>query len=194
MSPHLRKSGFRIQESFACGIQNPDNSCLWNRKTLGFGKRNTAKGIRNPLMIAIAGINSTTSTDKESGILQLESGIHGVESRISDCLRFHYYLGRFINDILQIWTIFLLASFTLIKIQISTTFARVVSCEMMERLVRGTGEYRKTRRVQKKGQAKASIVCFQMTSWRPHLCPKTMTRRPCLCPKPALWELNSFFT
>ena len=101
-------------------------------------------------MIAIAGIHSTTSTDKESGILYLESGIHGVESRIPDCLRFHYYLGQFMNDILQIWTIFLLASFTLIKIQILTTFVRVVSCEKMERLVRGNGEYRKTGRVKKK--------------------------------------------
>ena len=33
----------------------------------------------------------------------------------------------------------------------------------------------------KKSQANASIVCFQMTSWRPYLCPKP------------LWELNSFF-
>ena len=38
----------------------------------------------------------------------------------------------------------------------------------------------------------STIVCFHMTSWRPHLCPKTMKRRPCLCPKPILWELNSF--
>ena len=99
MSPHLRKSGFR----------NPRTFCLWNPESrkflfvesgiLGFGKRNTAQGIRNPLMIAIAGIHSTTSTDKESGIQYLESGIHGVESRIPDCLGFHYYLGRFINDI-----------------------------------------------------------------------------------------------
>ena len=150
MYPRLRKSGFR----------NPRKSCLWNPECrkflfvesgiLGFGKRNTAQGIRNPLMIAIAGIHSTTSTDKESGIQYLESGIHGVESRIPDCLGLHYYLGRFINDILQIRTIFLLASFTLIKIQISTTFVRVVSCEKMERLVRGTGEYRKTERVKKK--------------------------------------------
>ena len=99
MSPHLRKSGFR----------NPRTFCLWNPESrkflfvesgiLGFGKRNTAQGIRNPLMIVIAGIHSTTSTDKESGIQYLESGIHGVESRIPDCLGFHYYLGRFINDI-----------------------------------------------------------------------------------------------
>ena len=53
MSPHLRKSGFR----------NPRTFCLWNPESrkflfvesgiLGFGKRNTAQGIRNPLMIAI---------------------------------------------------------------------------------------------------------------------------------------------
>ena len=95
MSPHLRKSGLR----------NPRNFCLWNPESRKFlfvesGILNTAQGIRNPLMIAIAGIHSTTSTDTESGILYLESGIHGVESRIPDCLRFHYYLGQFMNDIL----------------------------------------------------------------------------------------------
>ena len=92
MSPHLRNSGF----------WNPRKFCWWNPESrklffveleiLGFGKRNTAQGIRNPLMIAIAGIHSTTSADKESGIQYLES-------RIPDCLGFHYYLGRFINDI-----------------------------------------------------------------------------------------------
>ena len=53
MSPYLRESGFR----------NPRQFCLWNQESrkflfveseiLGFGKRNTAQGIRNPLMIAI---------------------------------------------------------------------------------------------------------------------------------------------
>ena len=53
MSPYLRESGFR----------NPRKFCLWNQESrkflfveseiLGFGKRNTAQGIRNPLMIAI---------------------------------------------------------------------------------------------------------------------------------------------
>ena len=156
MSPHLRKSGLR----------NPRNFCLWNPESRKFlfvesGILNTAQGIRNPLMIAIAGIHSTTSTDTESGILYLESGIHGVESRIPDCLRFHYYLGQFMNDILQIWTIFLLESFTLIKIQISTTFVRVVSCEKMERLVRGTGEYRKTGRVKKKVKLMLLLCVFR---------------------------------
>ena len=34
------------------------------------------------------GIRILSSTDKESEIQYLESGIHGVESRIQDCLRF----------------------------------------------------------------------------------------------------------
>ena len=94
MSPHLRNSGFR----------NPRKFCLWNPESrkllfveleiLGFGKRNTAQGIRNPLMIAIG---NPLPTDKESGIQYLESGIQGVGSRISDCLGFHY-LRRFMND------------------------------------------------------------------------------------------------
>ena len=86
-----------IQESFACGIQNPAKFLFVESGILGFGKRNTAQGIRNPLLIAI-GIHFPTSIDKESGIQYLESGIHGVESRIPDCLGFHY-LGRFRNDI-----------------------------------------------------------------------------------------------
>ena len=116
MSPYLRESGFR----------NPRQFCLWNQESrkflfveseiLGFGKRNTAQGIRNPLMIAI-GNPLPTSTDKESGIQFLESGIQGVESRISDCLGFHY-LRRFMNDFYRFGRYFLLASFTLIKIQI----------------------------------------------------------------------------
>ena len=80
MSSHLRESGFR----------NPRKFCLWNQESrkflfleseiLGFGKRNTAQGIRNPLMIAIAGIHSTTSTDKKiwnpvSGIRNPRRGI-----------------------------------------------------------------------------------------------------------------------
>ena len=39
------------------------------------------------------GIQNPSSSDKESGIQYLESGIHGVESRIQDCLRF-LYVGR----------------------------------------------------------------------------------------------------
>ena len=55
MYPHLRKSGFR----------NPRKFCLWNPESrkflfvesgiLGFGKRNTAQGIRNPLA-CVAGV------------------------------------------------------------------------------------------------------------------------------------------
>ena len=42
-----------IQESFACGIQNPAKFLFVESGILGFGKRNTAQGIRNPLLIAI---------------------------------------------------------------------------------------------------------------------------------------------
>ena len=36
------------------------------------------------------GIQNPSSTDKESKIQYLESGIHGMESRIQDCLGFLY--------------------------------------------------------------------------------------------------------
>ena len=36
------------------------------------------------------GIRNPSSADKESEIQSLESGIHGVESRIQDCLGFLY--------------------------------------------------------------------------------------------------------
>ncbi|CAH3018662.1 unnamed protein product, partial [Porites evermanni] len=39
------------------------------------------------------GIRNPSSTDEESEIQYLESGIHGVESRIQDCLGFRY-MGR----------------------------------------------------------------------------------------------------
>ena len=50
---------------------------------LGFGIRKTTRGIRNPLTI---GIQIPSSTDKESAIHYLESGIHFMKSRIQDCL------------------------------------------------------------------------------------------------------------
>ena len=53
-------------------------------RILGFGIRNTAEGIQNS--IDDIRIQNPSSTDKESGIQYLESGIHGVESRIRDCL------------------------------------------------------------------------------------------------------------
>ena len=71
-SPHVGESGFRTQGNFRLltdsGIQE---ILLWNSESLGFGFRNTYK----------AGL--------ESGLQYLESGIHGMESKIQDCLGFH---------------------------------------------------------------------------------------------------------
>ena len=70
-------------------LGNLGNFCLWNPEP-GFGIRNTAQGIRYP----------TNDWNPESKfywqILEssyLESGIHGVESRIQDSPGFHY-MGR----------------------------------------------------------------------------------------------------
>ena len=71
----VRESEFRNLGKFWCRI------------------RNTAQGIRNP-----------STTDKEStGIQYLESGIHGVESRvqIEDCLRFPHMGRTFLPQRLQ---------------------------------------------------------------------------------------------
>ena len=57
---------------------------------LGFGIRNTTRGIRNPLTI---GIHIPSSTYKESAIHNLECGIHVMKSRIEDCLVFPF-MGR----------------------------------------------------------------------------------------------------
>ena len=85
-------------EIFACWIWNPGYfACgIWNlgyfacgsgirdillveSRFLGFLIRDTAQGIRNP-----------SSTDKESRIQYLKSGIHGVETRVQDRLGFLY--------------------------------------------------------------------------------------------------------
>ena len=62
---------------------------------LGFGIWNVAKESGISLKI---GIWNPSSTDKENGIQYLETGIHGVESRIQDCLGFPY-MGRLINQL-----------------------------------------------------------------------------------------------
>ena len=62
-------------------LWNPESGifCLWKSRFLGFLIRDTAQGIRNP-----------SSTDKESRIQYLKSGIHGVETRVQDRLGFLY--------------------------------------------------------------------------------------------------------
>ena len=71
-----------------------DNFLLVESGILGFGIQNTAQGILNLLTI---GIQNPRTTDKESRIQYLESGIQGMESRIQDCLGFA-----------QMWAIFII--------------------------------------------------------------------------------------
>ena len=167
MSPYLRESGFR----------NPRQFCLWNQESrkflfveseiLGFGKRNTAQGIRNPLMIAIGNplpnFHWQRIWNPVSGIRNPRRGIQNLR------LSWIPLLAAIYEWFLQIWKIFLLASFTLIKIQISKTFVRVVSCEKMARLMSGTGEYRKTGRMEKK-KVKLMLLNQSHGSWTLFLC------------------------
>jgi len=60
---------------------------------LGFGMQNIAQVIQNSTNDWNSGVQNPSSTEK-NGIKYLESGIHGVESRIQDCLGFPY-MGRF---------------------------------------------------------------------------------------------------
>ena len=64
---------------------------------LRFGIWNVAKESGISLKI---GIRNPSSTDKENlyHIRNPESGIHGVESRIQDCLGFRY-MGRLLNQL-----------------------------------------------------------------------------------------------
>ena len=102
-SPHIKKSGnfcFQnpesrkfllveswIQEIFASRILNPGKFCLWNPEPWTLKCRKQLKESRIPVTI---GIRDPSFTDKESGIQYLESGIHGDESVIQDCLGFPY--------------------------------------------------------------------------------------------------------
>ena len=70
--PILKSGTFLLVESGILKI------CLVESGILGFAIWNTAQGIRNPTKDC-----NPESTDKESGI-------HGVESRIQDFLKFPY--------------------------------------------------------------------------------------------------------
>ena len=84
------KTEHGIREVFAHGIReilNQRTVFLLETGILSFGIRNTTQEIRIPLT---NGIQNPSSADKDSGTHYLESGIHGVESRIQDCPKFPY--------------------------------------------------------------------------------------------------------
>ena len=74
-------------ENVCRGIRNPANFCLWNPGSwaLESGIQFKESGI-----LLTIGIQNPSSTDKDSRIQYLESGIQDVESRIQDCLGFPY--------------------------------------------------------------------------------------------------------
>ena len=69
------------------GIRNLESGnfiwCRWNTESWALESGIQLKESRIPLTIRI---QNPSSTDKESGIQYQESGTHGVESRIRDCL------------------------------------------------------------------------------------------------------------
>ena len=79
-------------------IQIPGNFSLWNLEswTLESGIQLKESGIPSTIEIP-----NPSPTEKESRIEYLESGIHGVESRIQTCLGFSY-IGR--QELLVQWS------------------------------------------------------------------------------------------
>ena len=76
----------RNPENFACGIRNPETFLLVEYVIVGFESRIQPRESELPLMIGIL-IQNPSSTDIESGIQYLQSGIHSVKSRMQDCLQ-----------------------------------------------------------------------------------------------------------
>ena len=80
VSPNVRESGkllleksrIRVTVNFANGIRNPG---FWN---LEYNSRNPESQLRLEVLLT------------NSGIRYLQSGIHGLESRIQDCPGFSY--------------------------------------------------------------------------------------------------------
>ena len=79
----LKKASARVRES---GFWNPWNFCLWNLESwvLECGVQLNESGI-----LLKIGVQSKVPLEK-TGKKCLESGIHGLESRIQDCLGFPY--------------------------------------------------------------------------------------------------------
>ena len=72
---YVRESVFQIREMFACGIRNPR---LWNPD---YCSRNSTNDWNPESRIQVP--------LKKTEIQYLQSGIHGVESRIQECLGSH---------------------------------------------------------------------------------------------------------
>ena len=68
----------------ACGIRNPGKTVLVVSEILGFDIRNIAQWIHNPPN------DWTPESCFKAWNPEPESGIHGMESRIQDCLEFSY--------------------------------------------------------------------------------------------------------
>ena len=79
----LTKASAHVRES---GFWNPWNFCLWNLESWAL---ECGIKLNESAMLLRIGIQSNVPLEK-SGIRCLESGIHGVESRIQDCLGFPY--------------------------------------------------------------------------------------------------------
>ena len=92
-----KESRFRNPAIFF--VWNPESRkiCLWKYpESWDLESINIQlKGFEIPLTM---GIQNPSCTDKEPGIHYLESGIHGVESRIQDYLGFSYMAGRIIQS------------------------------------------------------------------------------------------------
>ena len=75
-------------------IRDPESGKLFFLKSgiLGFGIRNKAQGIRNPLRIGIRN-PSCSGLPGNPQSKNLESEIHGLESRIQHCRGFSYSGG-----------------------------------------------------------------------------------------------------
>ena len=89
-SLHVRQSEFRNPGNFACGIQNHPRICSWGIGNPGL--RESGIQLKKSWIPLTIKIRNSSSTNKESKIYCLESGIHSMESRIQDCLAFPYIM------------------------------------------------------------------------------------------------------
>ena len=83
---HLRYTSLHVRQWYP---ESSENLFLWNRKSRTWESGIQLKKSRIALTTEI---RNQSSTNKESDIYCLESGIHSVESRIQDCLAFPYIM------------------------------------------------------------------------------------------------------